>query len=78
MWGRAELRLGDLSKGLVFVDVVTRERDAWPIVEAIRPHVFNKTVALHDGKFQGKGVIGAITNLGLVRETPRVIFQMHY
>lgn len=78
VWGRAELRLGDLSKGLVFVDVVTRERDAWPIVEAIRPHVFNKTVALHDGKFQGKGVISAITNLGLVRETPRVIFQMHY
>ena len=78
VWGRAELRLGDLSKGLVFVDVVTRERDAWPIVEAIRPHVFNKTVALHDGKFQGKGVIGAITNLGLVRETPRVVFGTHY
>ena len=78
VWGRAELRMGDLNKGLVFVDVVARERDGWAIVEAIRPHVFRKTVALHDAKFQGQRLVHAITNLGLVRETPRVVFGTHY
>ena len=78
VWGRSELRLGDLNKGLVFVDCVARERDAGRIIEAIRPHVFNKTVALHDGKFQGRSVVNAITNLGLVKETPRVVFSTHY
>ena len=78
VWGRSELRMGDLNKGLVFVDCIARERDAWPIVEAIRPHVFNKTVALHDSKFQGQSVVNAITNLGLVKETPRVVFGTHY
>ena len=78
VWGRSELRMGDLNRGLVFVDCIARERDAWTIVEAIRPHVFNKTVALHDSKFQGPSVVNAITNLGLVRETPRVVFGTHY
>ena len=78
VWGRAELRMGDLNKGLVFVDVIARERDGWAIVEAIRPHVFRKTVALHDAKFQGQRLVHAITNLGLVRETPRVMFGTHY
>jgi len=40
--------------------------------------VFNETVALHDSKFQGRSVVNAITNLGLVRETPRVVFGTHY
>ena len=78
VWGRSELRMGDLNRGLVFVDVVARERDAWTIVDAVRPHVFNKTVALHDSKFQGISVVRAITNLGLMRETPRVVFGTHY
>ena len=78
VWGRSELRMGDVSKGLVFVDVVTKECNARRIVDAIRPHVFNETVALHDSKFQGRSVVNAITNLGLVRETPRVVFGTHY
>ena len=78
VWGRSELRMGDLNRGLVFVDCIARERDAWAVVEAIRPHVFNKTVALHDSKFQGRSVTNAISHLGLVRETPRVVFGTHY
>jgi hypothetical protein len=78
LWMRCELRMGDPNRGLVFVDTIARERDAWPIVEALRPHVFNKTVALHDSKFQGQSVVNAITNLGLMRETPRVVFGTHY
>lgn len=78
VWGRSELRMGDLNKGLIFVDCIARERDVWPIVEAIRPHVYQKTVALHDSKFQGQSLMCAITNLGLVRETPRVVFGTHY
>ena len=78
VWGRAELRMGDVSKGLVFVDVVARERDARTIVDAVRPHVFRKTVALHDAKFQGRSVTNAIAHLGLIRETPRVVFGTHY
>ena len=59
-------------------DLVARERDAWTIVEAIRPHVFHRTVALHDSKFQGPSVTNAIAHLGLVKETPRVVFSTHY
>tara|TARA_B100001057_G_scaffold345482_1_gene346591 strand:- start:4090 stop:5571 length:1482 start_codon:yes stop_codon:yes gene_type:complete len=78
VWGRSELRMGDLNRGLVFVDCIARERDAWTVVEAIRPHIFNRTVALHDSKFQGRSVTNAIADLGLVKETPRVVFGTHY
>jgi len=78
VWGRSELRMGDLNRGLVFVDCIARERDAWTVVEAIRPHVFNRTVALHDSKFQGPSVTNAVAHLGLVKETPRVVFSTHY
>ena len=78
VWGRSELRMGDLNRGLIFVDCIARERDVWAIVEAIRPHVFNRIVALHDSKFQGRSVTNAIAHLGLVKETPRVVFSAHY
>ena len=78
VWGRSELRMGSLDKGLVFVDCVARERDAAAIVAAITPHAHAGTVALHDGKFQGESVIRAIRKAGLVRKTPRVVFSMHY
>jgi ribosomal protein L37AE/L43A len=78
VWGRSELRMQDPNKGLVFVDCITSERDAPHLIEAICPHVHHKIVALHNGKFQGRSVTNAIAELGLVRETPRVIFQMHY
>ena len=78
IWGRSELRMGSLDKGLVFVDCIARERDAAAIVAAIKPHVHASTVALHDGKFQGEGVTRALQAAGLVRKTPRVVFSTHY
>ena len=78
VWGRSELRMGSLDKGLVFVDCIARERDAAAIVTAIKPHAHAGTVALHDAKFQGESVTRAIRAAGLVRKTPRVVFSMHY
>jgi hypothetical protein len=78
VWGRSELRMGSLDKGLVFVDCIARERDAAAIVTAIKPHAHAGAVALHDGKFQGESVTSAIRAAGLVRKTPRVVFSMHY
>jgi hypothetical protein len=78
VWGRSELRIADPNGGLIFVDCITSERNARRVIEAIRPHVHNKTVALHSGKFQGRSVVNAITTLGLVQETPRVMFSAHY
>ena len=76
--GRSELRMADPNKGLMFVDCITSERDARRVIEAIRPHVYNKTVALHNSKFQGRSVVNAIATLGLVKDTPRAIFSTHY
>jgi len=76
IWGRSELRMGSLDKGLVFVDCITRERDAPAVIAALKPHVHLQTVALHDAKFQGDSVTNAITRAGLYRETPRVVFGM--
>jgi hypothetical protein len=78
VWGRWELRMADPNGGLIFVDCITRERDARRVIEAIRPHVHNRAVALHSGKFQGRSVVNAIATLGLVKDTPRVIFSTHY
>jgi hypothetical protein len=76
IWGRSELRMGNLDKGLVFVDCITRERDASRVIAALKPHVHLQTVALHDSKFQGDGVTNAIARAGLYRETPRAVFAM--
>ena len=76
VWGRSELRMGSLDKGLVFVDCITRERDAPAVIAALKPHVHLQTVALHDAKFQGDSVANAIARAGLYRETPRAVFRM--
>ena len=83
VWGRSELRMASLEKGLVFVDCIARERDAAAIVAAIKPHVHANTVALHSSKFQGYSVRSAIearapegSELSLV--TPRVVYGMHH
>lgn len=78
VWGRSELRMADLANGLIFVDCITSERDAWRVIEAVRPHVYNRTVALHDGKFRGRSVVNAIATLGLVEDTPRQMFGTSY
>ena len=77
IWGRSELRMGSLDNGLVFVDCITRERDAPAVIAALKPHMHLQTVALHDAKFQGDSVANAITRAGLFRETPRAVFSMN-
>lgn len=76
VWGRSELRMGSLNKGLVFVDCITRPHDAPAVIDAIKPHAHAGTVALHDAKYQGKRVTRAIRDAGLVLKTPRVVFGM--
>lgn len=76
IWGRSELRMASLDKGLVFVDCITRERDIPVVVEALKPHMHLRAVALHDSKFQGDSATDAITGAGLWRETPRAVFKM--
>ena len=71
--GRSELRMGSLDKGLVFVDCITRERDAPAVIAALKPHMHLQTVALHDSKFQ---VTNAIRDAGLILKTPRVVFSL--
>jgi len=75
VWGRSELRMASLDKGLVFVDCIARENDAAAIVAAVKPHVHASTVALHDAKFQGESVTRAIRAAGLLRKTPRIVFS---
>ena len=76
IWGRSELRMASMGKGLVFVDCITRERDIPVVIRALKPHMHLRTVALHDSKFQGESVTRAITNAQLWRESPRVVFKM--
>ena len=54
VWGRSELRMGNLDRGLIFVDCIVRERDAASVIAALKPHVHAGIVALHDSKFQGR------------------------
>lgn len=75
IWGRSELRMSGLDKGLVFVDCITRERDAPAVIAALKPHMHLQTVALHDAKFQGESVTSGIRKAGLVLRTPRVVFS---
>ena len=76
IWGRSELRMASLDKGLVFVDCITRQRDIPVVIEALKSHMHLRTVALHDSKFQGDSATDAITRAGLWRETPRAVFKM--
>ena len=76
IWGRSELRMANLDKGLVFVDCITRERDIPVVLKELKPHMHLQTVGLHDGKFQGDSVARAITDAQLWRETPRAVFKM--
>jgi len=75
VWGRSELRMASLAKGLIFVDCIVRERDIGAVIAALKPHVHASTVALHDAKFQGESVTRAIREAGLLRKTPRVVFS---
>tara|TARA_X000001036_G_C20691048_1_gene809399 strand:- start:1615 stop:3102 length:1488 start_codon:yes stop_codon:yes gene_type:complete len=81
VWGRSELRMASLDKGLVFVDCIVREHDVAAVVAAIQPHVHANTVALHDAKFQGDSLKSTIQGesplgAGLFLVTPRAVFGM--
>ena len=74
VWGRSEIRTAGLKAGLIFLDCVMKPCDARVIINAVKPHVHAKTVALHDSKYQGKAVTNAIISSGLLKKTPRVVF----
>jgi ribosomal protein L37AE/L43A len=76
VWGRAEMRMGGLDQGLVFIDCITRECDADAIVQKLAPHMHSNFVALHNSKFVGHSVKDAISNAGVVLKTPGFIFDM--
>lgn len=74
--GRSELRIGDLSKGLIFLDCIMRPANATVMINALLPHIYNSSVALHDSKFHDASIKAAIKTNRLELKTPRVIFQM--
>ena len=76
VWGRSELRMASLDKGLIFVDCVMCPRDAHVMISAIKPHINGGAVALHDSKFQGAPITDAFVAERLEQKTPRVIFGM--
>lgn len=52
IWGRCELRMGAIDRGLVFLDCIAREADAPRIIQGILPHIHASAIALHDSKFE--------------------------
>jgi len=74
IWGRSEIRMADLKKGLIFLDCVMNPANAHVIMNAIVPHVSGWLVALHDSKYQGREVTDAIKKANLLQKTPRVLF----
>lgn len=74
IWGRAELRMGSLERGLVFVDTIARESDAARVVKTLEWFVHNGQIALHDSKYRSKVLSTAMADLGLEETSPRVVF----
>lgn len=74
IWGRAELRIGSLKRGLVFVDTIARESDAPRVVETLAWFVQNGQIAMHDSKYRSKLISAAMETIGLEETSPRVVF----
>jgi|TARA_B110000116_G_scaffold146637_2_gene126920 hypothetical protein len=74
IWGRAELRIGTLERGLVFVDTIAREANAARIFNTLSWFVRNGLVALHDSKYRSAPLSAAMANAGLEETSPRVVF----
>tara|TARA_B110001452_G_scaffold99570_1_gene82571 strand:- start:1052 stop:1294 length:243 start_codon:yes stop_codon:yes gene_type:complete len=72
--GRAELRIGSLERGLVFVDTIAREANAARIVKTLSWFVRDGLVALHDSKYRSAPLSAAMVNSGLEETSPRVVF----
>ena len=76
VWGRFEVRVGNVRKGLVFVDCICRARDARTVFKELAKHMHAQIAALHDSKYQGSEITDAARGWGVTLETPRVIFGM--
>ena len=74
IWGRCEVRIGDLERGIFFLDTSARERDAGRIVEAIAPFVHARQIALHDSKYRSGAIVDQFAKHGLVEASPRAIY----
>ena len=74
IWGRCELRIGSLERGLIFVDTIAREANAPRIVNALAWFVHNGQIALHDSKYRSVALEKAFVDAGLVQTSPRVVF----
>ena len=75
MWGRCEIRMGSIDRGLVFLDCIAREGDAVRIIKTIKPHVHGSIVAMHDSKYNSEAINLDLAREGLTLKTPRVVFK---
>jgi len=76
LWGRCELRIGNLDRGIIFVDTILRESDALEAVKALAYYAHNGHIALHSSKYQSSVLETAIAKAGLNQVRPRQIYAM--
>ena len=60
IWGRSELRMGAIDRGLVCLDFIAAETDAPRIIQAILPHIHASAIALHDSKYESEFLVKAL------------------
>lgn len=75
MWGRCELRMGALDRGLVFLDCIAREDDSQRVIKMLAPHVHGSIIAMHDSKYTSDNIKRTLADTGLTLTTPRVVFK---
>ena len=74
IWGRCELRMSSLERGLIFVDTIAREANAARVVNTLTWFVRNGLIALHDSKYRSATLSRAFADAGLEETSPRVVF----
>jgi hypothetical protein len=74
IWGRCELRIGSLERGLIFVDTIASEANAARVVNALAWFVRNGRIALHDSKYRSVALQKAFVDAGLLQTSPRAVF----
>ena len=74
IWGRAELRIGSLERGLVFVDTIARESNAARVVKTLTWFVRDGRIALHDSKYRSATLSRSLADAGLEETSPRAVF----
>lgn len=74
IWGRCELRIGNLERGLLFVDTIVHESDAKRVVNALAHYVHKGYIALHNSKYQSSVIETAIAQASLQQVTPRQMY----